>query len=56
VIKLTGQPELKPQDIDVPAIRHRPAFPIVAALIVPGSDVTIENVMLNEHRTGSSRR
>lgn len=52
VIKLTGQPELKPQDIDVPADPSSAAFPIVAALIVPGSDVTIENVMLNEHRTG----
>ena len=52
MIKLTGQPELKPQDIDVPADPSSAAFPIVAALIVPGSDVTIENVMLNEHRTG----
>ncbi|WP_417693984.1 3-phosphoshikimate 1-carboxyvinyltransferase [Roseibium sp.] len=52
VIKLQGQPELKPQDIDVPADPSSAAFPIVAALIVPGSDVTIENVMLNEHRTG----
>ncbi|MFN3129630.1 3-phosphoshikimate 1-carboxyvinyltransferase [Roseibium sp.] len=52
VIKLTGQPELKPQNIDVPADPSSAAFPIVAALIVPGSDVTIENVMLNEHRTG----
>ncbi|MEP3046861.1 MAG: 3-phosphoshikimate 1-carboxyvinyltransferase [Roseibium sp.] len=52
VIKLTGQPELKPQDIDVPGDPSSAGFPIVAALIIPGSDVTIENVLLNEHRTG----
>ncbi|MCX2724349.1 3-phosphoshikimate 1-carboxyvinyltransferase [Roseibium salinum] len=52
VIRLTGQPELKPQDIDVPGDPSSAGFPIVAALIVPGSDVVIENVLLNEHRTG----
>ncbi|WP_139250975.1 3-phosphoshikimate 1-carboxyvinyltransferase [Roseibium suaedae] len=52
VIKLKGQPELKPQDLDVPGDPSSAGFPIVAALIVPGSDVTIENVLLNEHRTG----
>lgn len=52
VIKLQGQPTLKPQDIDVPADPSSAAFPLVAALIVPGSDIVIENVMLNEHRTG----
>lgn len=52
VITLQGQPELKPQDIDVPGDPSSAGFPIVAALIVPGSDLTIENVLLNEHRTG----
>ena len=52
VIKLTGQPELKPQNIDVPGDPSSAGFPIVAALIVPGSDILIENVLLNEHRTG----
>jgi len=52
VIKLKGQPTLKPQDIDVPGDPSSAGFPIVAALIVPGSDITIENVLLNEHRTG----
>lgn len=52
VIKLTGQPELKPQDIDIPGDPSSAGFPIVAALIIPGSDVIIENVLLNEHRTG----
>ena len=52
VIRLKGQPELKPQDIDVPGDPSSAGFPLVAALIIPGSDVTIENVLLNEHRTG----
>lgn len=52
VIKLKGQPELKPQDIEVPCDPSSAAFPLVAALIVPGSDVTVESVLLNEHRTG----
>jgi len=52
VITLQGQPELKPQAIEVPADPSSAAFAIVAALIVPGSDVTIEKVLLNEHRIG----
>ncbi|WP_192913768.1 3-phosphoshikimate 1-carboxyvinyltransferase [Roseibium sediminis] len=52
VIKLVGQPELKPQHVEVPADPSSAAFAIVAALIVPGSDVTIEKVLLNEHRIG----
>lgn len=51
-ITITGQRELKSQVIDVPGDPSSAAFPIVAALIVPGSDITIENVMLNETRTG----
>ena len=52
VIRLTGQPELTPQEITVPGDPSSAAFPIVAALILPGSDVTVENVMLNPSRTG----
>jgi len=52
VIRLTGQPELKPQDVIVPGDPSSAAFALVAALIVPGSDIIIENVLLNEHRTG----
>uniref|UniRef100_UPI003BA9D0DA 3-phosphoshikimate 1-carboxyvinyltransferase n=1 Tax=Stappia sp. TaxID=1870903 RepID=UPI003BA9D0DA len=51
-ITLAGQPELKPQDIVVPADPSSAAFPIVAALITEGSDVVVENVLLNENRTG----
>jgi len=51
-IMITGQRELKAQVIDVPADPSSAAFPMVAALITEGSDITIENVMLNETRTG----
>ncbi|MGL4494309.1 MAG: 3-phosphoshikimate 1-carboxyvinyltransferase, partial [Beijerinckiaceae bacterium] len=51
-ITLTGQPNLKPRPIIVPADPSSAAFPIVAAAITPGSDVTIEGVMLNPLRTG----
>ncbi len=51
-ITITGQRELKGQVIDVPADPSSAAFPLVAALISEGSDVTIENVMLNETRAG----
>ncbi len=52
VIHLHGQPTLTPQHIDVPADPSSAGFPIVAALITPGSDITLEGVMLNETRTG----
>ncbi|HRJ69467.1 MAG TPA: 3-phosphoshikimate 1-carboxyvinyltransferase [Beijerinckiaceae bacterium] len=51
-ITLTGQPELRPCHIVVPADPSSAAFPIVAALIVPGSDVTVEAVMMNPLRIG----
>ncbi len=51
-ITLQGQPDLKPQDITVPGDPSSAAFAIVAGLIVPGSDVTVSDVLLNETRTG----
>jgi 3-phosphoshikimate 1-carboxyvinyltransferase len=51
-ITLTGQPQLAPRPIVVPADPSSAAFPMVAALIVRGSRVTIEGVMLNPLRTG----
>ncbi len=44
--------KLKPQDFTVPADISSAAFPIVAALIVPGSDITLTNINLNVTRTG----
>ncbi len=51
-ITLIGQPNLKPQDILVPSDPSSSAFPIVAALIVPGSEVLINGVLMNPSRTG----
>jgi 3-phosphoshikimate 1-carboxyvinyltransferase len=51
-IALRGQPELRGAEIVVPADPSSAAFPIVAALLVPGSDIVIENVMTNPLRTG----
>ncbi|WP_121061404.1 3-phosphoshikimate 1-carboxyvinyltransferase [Chachezhania antarctica] len=52
VITLTGQPELKPQDIVVPRDPSSAAFPVCAALIVPGSDVLVPGIGLNPTRAG----
>lgn len=51
-IRIHGEAELKPQAIIVPGDPSSAAFFIVAALIVPGSDVTIANVGLNPTRAG----
>jgi 3-phosphoshikimate 1-carboxyvinyltransferase len=51
-IALTGRPELRPADIVVPSDPSSAAFPLVAALVIPGSDIVIEGVMLNPLRTG----
>lgn len=52
VITLKGEAELRPQAITVPGDPSSAAFPIVAALIVPGSKITIGNVGLNATRAG----
>lgn len=51
-IRIAGEAELKPQTIVVPGDPSSAAFFIVAALVVPGSDVTIANVGLNPTRAG----
>jgi 3-phosphoshikimate 1-carboxyvinyltransferase len=51
-VALRGQPELRGTDIVVPADPSSAAFAIVAALLVPGSDIVIENLMTNPLRTG----
>lgn len=51
-VTLKGRPELKPAPIVVASDPSSAAFPLVAALIVPGSDVIIEGVMTNVLRTG----
>jgi 3-phosphoshikimate 1-carboxyvinyltransferase len=51
-ITLSGQPELKAADLDVPGDPSSAAFPAVAALITKGSDIAIENVGINPLRAG----
>lgn len=51
-ITLTGQPELVAQDIVVPRDPSSAAFPVCAAIIVPGSDVLVPNIGLNPTRAG----
>ena len=51
-ISIRGEAELKPQTIEVPGDPSSAAFFMVAALIVPGSDITIENVGMNPTRAG----
>ena len=51
-ITLTGQPELSPAAVAVPADPSSAAFPLVAGLVVPDTEVVIEGVMTNPLRTG----
>jgi len=51
-ITLKGQPELAPAPVIVPADPSSAAFPLVAALIMPGSEVILDGVMTNPSRTG----
>lgn len=51
-IDLVGRPELKPNPVVVPSDPSSAAFPIVAALITPGSDIVVEGVMMNPSRIG----
>ncbi|MGI4746212.1 MAG: 3-phosphoshikimate 1-carboxyvinyltransferase [Janthinobacterium lividum] len=52
VIRLAGRPVLRGRDVSVPSDPSSAAFPMVAALLVPGSCITIEAVGLNPSRTG----
>ena len=51
-IVLQGQPELEPANVVVPADPSSAAFPMVAALLVPGSELVFESAMTNPLRTG----
>jgi 3-phosphoshikimate 1-carboxyvinyltransferase len=51
-ITVEGQPELSAAPIVVPGDISSAAFPLIAALIVPGSDIMIEGVGLNPLRAG----
>jgi 3-phosphoshikimate 1-carboxyvinyltransferase len=51
-VVLKGQPSLQPRPIVVPADPSSAAFPIVAALITPGSEIVVKSVMMNPLRVG----
>ena len=51
-IRIEGEGRLAGQTIAVPGDPSSAAFPLVAALIAPGSDIVIENVLMNPTRTG----
>lgn len=52
IISVRGEAEFRAQHVAVPGDPSSAAFPIVAALIVPGSDVTITGVGINPTRIG----
>ncbi|MDO7560612.1 MAG: 3-phosphoshikimate 1-carboxyvinyltransferase [Paracoccaceae bacterium] len=52
VITLTGQPELRAQSVAVPRDPSSAAFPVCAALLVEGSDITVPGVSQNLTRNG----
>lgn len=52
IIRIRGEAELRPQRMEVPGDPSSAAFFIVAALLVPGSELTIANVGLNSTRAG----
>jgi 3-phosphoshikimate 1-carboxyvinyltransferase len=52
IISITGEAELKPQHIMVPGDPSSAGFWMVAASIVPGSEIVIRNVCMNPTRTG----
>jgi 3-phosphoshikimate 1-carboxyvinyltransferase len=51
-IALTGQPELAARDVDVPRDPSSAAFPLVAALVLPGSRLSLPGVGVNPLRAG----
>ncbi len=52
VLRLPGGQALTAANVSVPGDPSSAAFPLAAALITPGSEVTVEGVMLNPLRTG----
>jgi 3-phosphoshikimate 1-carboxyvinyltransferase len=52
LIRIRGEADLRPQAIEVPGDASSAAFFIVAATLVEGSDLVIENVGLNPTRAG----
>lgn len=55
LIRIAGPASLLPQTLQVPGDPSSAAFPVVAASIVPGSDIVVEGVGLNPTRDGLFR-
>ena len=51
-ITVLGEAVLHGRDVEVPGDPSSAAFPTAAAVICPGSEITIENVLMNPTRTG----
>ncbi|MFM9577820.1 3-phosphoshikimate 1-carboxyvinyltransferase, partial [Streptomyces turgidiscabies] len=51
-ISIHGKPELQGRNVVVPADPSSAAFPLVAALLRPGSEITLCNVGINPRRAG----
>ena len=51
-VTLRGEPELAGQRVNVPGDPSSAAFPMVAALLMSGSEILLSGVALNPHRTG----
>lgn len=52
IIAIHGEADLEPMDVTVPGDPSSAAFFLVAASIIPGSDLEVENVGLNPTRSG----
>ncbi len=52
LVRLTGQPELEARRLTVPGDLSSAAFPLVAALVTPGSTLRLPGVGLNPRRRG----
>lgn len=51
-ITITGEVDLRPTAVEVPRDPSSAAFPLVAALLVPGSEISVPAVLLNPRRIG----
>ena len=51
-ISVTGQQDLQPGAVDVPADTSSAAFPAVAAALHEGSEVTLANIAISDRRNG----
>ncbi|HEX4077865.1 MAG TPA: 3-phosphoshikimate 1-carboxyvinyltransferase [Rhizomicrobium sp.] len=51
-VMVQGEAELHPAAVEVPRDPSSAAFPLVAALLVPGSEILLPGVLLNPRRTG----